>query len=89
MLVKLAEALGRLSLAGRELTRLAGFTERVNQLMNVINDLNKGHYERTMIKNNDEKTTLANLNTSSNNLKPNDGKIIYKDNIIRYYSNFL
>lgn len=84
MLVKLAEALGRLSLAGRELTRLAGYTERVNQLMNVINDLNNGHYERTMIKNNDEnKTALANVNTNSNNLKPNEGKIIYKDNIIR------
>jgi ATP-binding cassette, subfamily D (ALD), member 3 len=85
MLVKLAEALGRLSLAGRELTRLAGYTERVNQLMNVINDLNKGHYERTMIKNNDENNTaLANVNTTSNNLKPYEGKIIYKDNIIKF-----
>lgn len=57
MLVKLAEALGRLSLAGRELTRLAGFTERVTQLMVVINDLHNGHYERTMVNknNNDEK----------------------------------
>jgi ATP-binding cassette subfamily D (ALD) protein 3 len=88
MLVKLAEALGRLSLAGRELTRLAGYTERVNQLMNVINDLNKGHYERTMIKNNDENNTaLANVNTTSNNLKPYEGKIIYKDNIIKYHLN--
>lgn len=42
MLVKLAEAIGRLVLAGRELTRLAGFTARVTQLKDVIKDLNDG-----------------------------------------------
>ncbi len=83
MLVKLAEALGRLSLAGREMTRLAGYTERVNQLMYVINDLNKGHYERTMIKNNEEQSKSLSMNTPSKNLKPNEGKIVYKDNIIK------
>lgn len=41
---KLAEALGRLSLAGREMTRLSGFTTRVNDFMNVLNDLEKGHF---------------------------------------------
>jgi ATP-binding cassette subfamily D (ALD) protein 3 len=80
MLVKLAEALGRLSLAGRELTKLAGYTERVNQLMRVINDLNMGHYERTMVTKDEDKNLLA---KNANSLKPNDGKIIYKDNIIK------
>lgn len=42
MLVKLAEAIGRLVLAGRELTRLAGFTARVTQLRDVLKDLNSG-----------------------------------------------
>lgn len=42
MLVKLAEAIGRLVLAGRELTRLAGFTARVTQLREVLSDLNAG-----------------------------------------------
>jgi hypothetical protein len=32
MLVKMAEALGRISLAGRELTRLAGYIVRINIL---------------------------------------------------------
>ncbi len=49
MMFRLAQALGRLALAGREMTRLAGFTARVNMLMNVLGDLQKGHYERTMV----------------------------------------
>lgn len=51
MLVKLAEAIGRLVLAGRELTRLAGFTSRVTELMTVLKDLNSGRYQRTMVSN--------------------------------------
>lgn len=51
MLVKLAEAIGRLVLAGRELTRLAGFTTRVTELMTVLSDLNRGKYQRTMVSN--------------------------------------
>uniref|UniRef100_A0A914L7T3 ABC transporter domain-containing protein n=1 Tax=Meloidogyne incognita TaxID=6306 RepID=A0A914L7T3_MELIC len=49
MMFKLAEALGRLALAGREMTRLAGFTSRVDMLLNVLNDLENGKYQRTMI----------------------------------------
>ena len=54
MLVKLAEAIGRLVLAGREMTRLAGFTARVTEIMVVLDDLNKGHYVRNMIQTNAE-----------------------------------
>ncbi len=89
MLVKMAEALGRISLAGRELTRLAGFTERVTQLITVLDDLNKGVYQRTMISNksNDMNNNQLNENSSANNnsiqLKPNSGKFVYQDNIIK------
>lgn len=41
MLVRMAEAIGRVVLAGRELTRLAGFTARIIQLNQVLDDLNK------------------------------------------------
>lgn len=51
MLVKLAEAIGRLVLAGRELTRLAGFTARVQELLTVLKELNTGLYQRTMVEN--------------------------------------
>ena len=55
MLVKLAEAIGRLVLAGRDLTRLAGFTSRVTELMTVLKDLNSGRYQRTMVTNDSSK----------------------------------
>lgn len=55
MLVKLAEAIGRLVLAGREMTRLAGFTARVTEIMRVLKDLNQGHYERTMVSDSNHK----------------------------------
>lgn len=81
MLVKLAEAIGRLALAGRELTRLAGFTERVDQLMKVLDELNKGIYQRTMVK---DSNNNNNNNASTEELKPNNGKTVYMDNIIKF-----
>ncbi|XP_033212490.1 ATP-binding cassette sub-family D member 3 [Belonocnema kinseyi] len=74
MLVKLAEAIGRLILAGREMTRLAGFTARMTELRKVLNELNAGKYERTMV---------ADFKSSSIG-QPGDGKIVAKDNIIRF-----
>ena len=89
MLVKMAEALGRISLAGRELTKLAGYTERVDQLMAVLNDLNKGHYQRSMVTTDSmgqgepKSIQIASDASSKAILKPNSGKIVYKDNIIK------
>ncbi|XP_043275306.1 ATP-binding cassette sub-family D member 3 [Venturia canescens] len=74
MLVKLAEAIGRLVLAGREMTRLAGFTARVTEIKTVLDNLNAGKYERTM---------LLDMNNSPIGY-PGAGKIIAKDNIIRF-----
>ncbi|KAL6432024.1 hypothetical protein ACFW04_007451 [Cataglyphis niger] len=74
MLVKLAEAVGRLVLAGRELTRLAGFTARVIEIKKVLDDLNAGKYERTMIS--DHKNNTIGY--------PGGGKIVPRDNIIRF-----
>ncbi|KAJ1366892.1 hypothetical protein KIN20_027677 [Parelaphostrongylus tenuis] len=56
MMFRLAEALGRLALAGRELTRLSGFTTRVDTLLNVLSDLDSGIYERTMISSKDNES---------------------------------
>lgn len=83
MLIKLAEAIGRISLAGRELTRLAGYTERVVQLSTVLDDLNKGVYQRTMVGGGDEDKNKSKDNKNSVQLKANAGKIIYKDKIIK------
>lgn len=53
------------------------YTERVSQLINVLNDLNKGVYERTMVKGEEK-------NDKKKVLKPNSGKIVYQDHIIKF-----
>ncbi|CAK9818377.1 ATP-binding cassette sub-family D member 3 [Anthophora quadrimaculata] len=74
MLVKLAEAIGRLVLAGREMTRLAGFTARVTEIKVVLDDLNAGKYERTMISDFKDEPIGS----------PGEGKIVTKDNVIQF-----
>ncbi|KAH9504673.1 ATP-binding cassette sub- D member 3 [Bulinus truncatus] len=63
MLVKMAEAIGRIVLAGRELTRLAGFTARVTDLMKVLDDLNTGRYERTMVNTENSRVKFTSVHT--------------------------
>jgi len=79
MLVKLAEAIGRLVLAGRELTRLAGFTARVTELLTVLKDLNNGRYQRTMVS-----TENGDAKVQRRPLIPGSGRIINKDNVIHF-----
>jgi ATP-binding cassette subfamily D (ALD) protein 3 len=79
MLMNMALAVGRLVLAGRELTRLAGYTARVTELQHVLRDLNSGVYKRTMVTKN-ESTSQS----SSKPLIPNSGRIITKDHIIKF-----
>ena len=74
MLMNLAVAVGRLVLAGRELTRLAGFTVRVTELMDVLDDLNNGKYVRTMV----------NKDSKSADLVPGSGKLVEVDHLIRF-----
>eukprot|EP01112_Ceratiomyxa_fruticulosa_P016659 TRINITY_DN5070_c0_g1_i1.p1 TRINITY_DN5070_c0_g1~~TRINITY_DN5070_c0_g1_i1.p1 ORF type:complete len:656 (+),score=61.24 TRINITY_DN5070_c0_g1_i1:1521-3488(+) len=69
MLMSLSMAMGRLVLAGRELTRLAGFTARVTELCSVLQELNRGEYSRTMLE---------------SGLNPNSGIIITQDNLIKF-----
>ncbi|CAF4165789.1 unnamed protein product, partial [Adineta steineri] len=72
MLMRLAEAVGRLVLAGRELTKLAGFTTRVTDLIGVLSDVNQGNCVRTGINN----TTMGNRN--------DQGQIRTQDGIIKF-----
>lgn len=69
-LINLSQAVGRLVLAGRDLTRFAGYTWRVSELFNVLEDLSLHHrYQRTMIT-----ATVSEVKTiSEDELK---GKII-------------
>ncbi|XP_073213104.1 ATP-binding cassette sub-family D member 3 isoform X3 [Lepidochelys kempii] len=80
MLLRMSQALGRIVLAGREMTRLAGFTARITELMQVLKDLNRGRYQRTMIsqqeKDGDGTQTIP--------LIPGAGEIINTDNLIKF-----
>ncbi|XP_050067522.1 ATP-binding cassette sub-family D member 3 [Anopheles maculipalpis] len=76
MLVKLAEAIGRLVLAGREMSRLAGFTARMTELTVVLKDLNSGRYERTMVNN----SAIA----DAGDIGPGMGLLKFQDNLIKF-----
>ncbi|KAM9324098.1 ATP-binding cassette sub-family D member 3 [Gastrophryne carolinensis] len=80
MLLRMSQALGRIVLAGRELTRLSGFTTRITELMQVLNDLNQGKYERTMVsQDSKEQSSLPSIP-----LIPGGGRIIFTDHIIKF-----
>nr|DBA18059.1 TPA: hypothetical protein GDO54_016352 [Pyxicephalus adspersus] len=80
MLLRMSQALGRIVLAGREMTRLAGFTARITELMQVLKDLNQGKYERTMISQQDKESDSVPMIP----LIPGSGRVINVDNIIKF-----
>ncbi|KAG7457166.1 hypothetical protein MATL_G00243660 [Megalops atlanticus] len=79
MLLSMSQALGRIVLAGREMTRLSGFTARITELMKVLKELNSGKYERTMVSQDKETEALDSIT-----LVPGSGVIINADNIIKF-----
>ncbi|CAI5741982.1 unnamed protein product [Peronospora destructor] len=88
MLLKMSEAMGRLVLSGRELTRLAGFTARVTEMLDVLSDLDQGKYYRTMLKAEDdevaEESKAQSTSAESLGLYPNNGEIRYCDHVIQF-----
>ncbi|XP_051990349.1 ATP-binding cassette sub-family D member 3-like [Xyrauchen texanus] len=79
MLMSLAQALGRIVLAGREMTRLSGFTARITEIQEVLKELNSGRYERTMISQRSKDNPVEKIP-----LIPGSGEIIIADNIIKF-----
>ncbi|XP_071395409.1 ATP-binding cassette sub-family D member 3a isoform X2 [Centroberyx affinis] len=80
MLLRMSQALGRIVLAGREMTRLSGFTARITELMKVLKDLNSGKYERTMVSQQERESDAAEKLI----LIPGSGQIVNTDNIIKF-----
>ncbi|XP_042627752.1 ATP-binding cassette sub-family D member 3b [Cyprinus carpio] len=79
MLISLAQALGRIVLAGREMNRLSGFTARITEIQEVLKELNSGRYERTMVTQRIKDDSVEKIP-----LIPGRGKIIIADNIIKF-----
>lgn len=78
-LVNLSQAVGRLILAGRDLTRFAGYTSRVSELFEVLEDIKRGRYERTMVAKSEGPSTSQSQAVNTNDLK---GKIVTQDGVI-------
>ncbi|KAL4094155.1 hypothetical protein PRIC1_009818 [Phytophthora ramorum] len=76
MMINLAEATGRLVLSGRELTRLASFTARITELMDVLADLSDGNCQRSLVETDAVKPKLA--------LQWTTGELHYCDHVIQF-----
>ncbi|XP_072560544.1 ATP-binding cassette sub-family D member 3-like isoform X2 [Paramormyrops kingsleyae] len=78
MMLRMSQALGRVVLAGREMTRLSGYTARITELITVLKELNSGKYKRTMVSNHEK------VDSKQINHVPGNGEVIYADNIIKF-----
>ncbi|KAJ3224334.1 ATP-binding cassette sub- D member 3 [Clydaea vesicula] len=84
-LVNLSQAIGRVILAGRDLTRFAGYTSRVAEFFEVLESVNQGRYVRSMVGKdsngiaNSEKSKVQVV--SKNDL---NGKIVVQNKIIKF-----
>ncbi|KAM9439502.1 ATP-binding cassette sub-family D member 3-like isoform 2-T2 [Clarias gariepinus] len=81
MLLSMAQALGRIVLAGREMSRLSGFTMRISEIQDVLSDVNSGRYERSAIISATGSAPDAPVNSAR---LPGSGHITIADNIIRF-----
>ncbi|KAJ2956752.1 hypothetical protein NQZ79_g7414 [Umbelopsis isabellina] len=86
-LVNLSQAVGRLILTGRDLTRFAGYTSRVSELFDVMRDVGDGKYSRTMVNpekgaaNVSEYTDGCGIAIDTTHMK---GRIIIQDGVINF-----
>ncbi|CEG79548.1 Putative ATP-binding cassette, subfamily D (ALD), member 3 [Rhizopus microsporus] len=77
-LINLSQAVGRLILTGRDLTRFAGYTSRVAELFDVLTDVRQGKYKRTMMSD-EEGSAGKNKIVDTTNTK---GKVLIRDGVI-------
>ncbi|KAI9476414.1 MAG: ABC transporter transmembrane region 2-domain-containing protein [Benjaminiella poitrasii] len=77
-LINLSQAVGRLILTGRDLTRFAGYTSRVAELFDVLTDVNKGKYKRTMTSTEENDGPKSKIIDTTNT----KGKVLVRDGVI-------
>jgi len=82
IVLRMAEALGRLSLAGREMTKLSGYTTRVVMLMKVLEDMKANNFVRAQVKNKDEDENSPKEHLSLETAMPS--MIMEKDHLIKF-----
>jgi ATP-binding cassette subfamily D (ALD) long-chain fatty acid import protein len=73
LLLSSSDAFGRVMFSYKEITELAGYTSRVATLLDVMDDIKAGHFETTMVS---DENTAEQLK-----LMQDRGKIIESDDI--------
>ncbi|KAG6616583.1 ATP-binding Cassette (ABC) Superfamily [Phytophthora cinnamomi] len=79
MMINLAEATGRLVLSGRELTRLATFTTRITEFVDVLTGLNGGGIQRSLVGGDDAGNGSPMLGVLLRR-----GELQYRDGVIQF-----
>ncbi|CAO3703667.1 unnamed protein product [Rhizopus stolonifer] len=77
-LINLSQAVGRLILTGRDLTRFAGYTSRVAELFDVLSNVREGKYKRTMMSNEEGGGGVNKLVDTT----LTEGKVLVQDGVI-------
>ena len=80
LLINLAKAIGRLVISYKEIQSLAGYTTVLFQMQCVLEDLNKGKYQRTLIE--DSKAFGVNDSNGNSSIKFQQGNIQISQNYI-------
>jgi len=81
-LINLSQSVGRIVLAGRDLTRFAGFTSRVSDLLEVLEDVSSGQYQRTMVSKEAKgvnEIKAINAKELNGQVREEDGMIAFED----------
>ena len=86
MMLQMAQAVGRLILAGRELTRLAGLTARVDELSCVLEDLQGDRFPQTLHRVSSRRSLRAEdmAMLLDEELIPGAGEKFIRDGIIKF-----
>ncbi|KAJ4306988.1 ATP-binding cassette long-chain fatty acid transporter pxa2 [Collariella sp. IMI 366227] len=61
MLVSASDAFGRVMFSYKEIMELAGYTSRVSSLLDVMDDIQKGHYEKNLVSKSGTENNAARL----------------------------
>jgi hypothetical protein len=67
-MLQMAQSVGRLVLAGRELTKLAGFTARLDEFGEVLRDLQEDKTSKRQLVRSGSRRSIVSLSGSGTNL---------------------
>lgn len=78
LLLSSSDAFGRLMFSYKEISQLAGYTSRVSTLLNVIADIQRGHFEKALVS---SASTAANAAVLGGRGEITEGPDIHFDNV--------